>query len=87
MVFQFYNTLLILFNISSRFSGGIIIFATGSCFTIISLLDLVTASIILFPLNSPDLGTTFLKAVFTATTAGSKDCFLYSLANDENHIL
>ena len=53
MVFTFYNTFLNLLNISSLFSSEIIIFPTflgfSSGLTILSMLDLVTASAILFP--------------------------------------
>ena len=42
-----------MFNNLSLFSGGIIISSTGSCFSILSSFDVVTASTILFPMNSP----------------------------------
>ena len=58
-MFHFYNTSLNLFNISSLSSGGIIISSTGSSFTVLSSLDLVTSSETLFPKNSPALWTTF----------------------------
>ena len=64
-MFHFYNTCLNSFNISFPFSGGIIISSTGSCFTILSSYELVTATAILFPKNSPALWTTFLEAVLT----------------------
>ena len=63
-MFHFYNTFINLFNILSLFSDGIIISSTGSCFTILSSFDLVTASAILFPKNSPALWTSCLEAVF-----------------------
>ena len=61
-MFHFYNTCLNSFNISSFFSGGVIISSTflefssitGFVFTILSLYDKITASAILIPKNSPD---------------------------------
>ena len=84
-MFHFYNTFL---NISSLFSGGITIFSTGSCFSILSSSDLVrvakifdsNASAILFPKNSPALWTTFLEA----SSPVFHNCFLYFLPNDKN---
>ena len=61
-MFHFYKTFLNLFNISSLFSGGIIITSTGSCFSILSSFDLVTAYEILFPKYSPALWISFLEA-------------------------
>ena len=66
-MFHFYNTFLNLFNIFSLFPGGIIIPLAGSCFLILSLLDLVhvakvfdsTDSAILFPKYLPALWTAF----------------------------
>ena len=78
---HFHNTFVNLFNISSLFSGGIIIYSTGSCFTILSSLELVTASEILFPKNSPALWT-FLEVVFQEFSPVSNKIFLYFLAND-----
>ena len=63
-MFHFYNTFLNSFNISSLFSGGIIISSTGFGFTILLSFNLATASAILFPINSPVLWTTFFEAVF-----------------------
>ena len=49
MMFHFYTTFLNLFNnISSLFSSRTIVSSTGSCFTILSSFNLVTASEILF---------------------------------------
>ena len=84
-MFCFYNnTCLNLFNTSSLFPSGIIVSPTGSCFTILSAFYLVTASAILFPKNLPPLRTTFLEAVFTASSPVSNNCFLYFLANDKS---
>ena len=66
---HFYNTFLNLFNILSLFSGEIIISSTGSCFSILSWLDVVTAPAILFPKISRAL---------------SNNCFLYFVVNDKN---
>ena len=71
-------------NISSLFSSEIIISSTGSCFSILSSFELVTASAILLPINSPALLTTFSEAAFTASNPVSNNCFLYFLANDKN---
>ena len=79
-MFHFYNTFLNLSNISSFFSDGIIISSTGSCFTILSSFDLVTASVIFFPIDSPALWANFLEASSTISIS----CFLYFLANDKN---
>ena len=65
------------------FSSGIIISSTGSCFLILSLFDLVTASAILFPKNSHALWATFLEAVFKVSSPVSNNC-LYFLTNDKN---
>ena len=73
-MFHFYNTLL------NLLSGGIIISSTGSCFSMLSSFDLVTASAVLFPINSPALWTTFLEA----SSPLSSICFLYFLTNDKN---
>ena len=56
-MFHFYNTCLIFL----LFSDGIIISSTGSCFSILTLFDLATASEILFPKYSPALWTIFWK--------------------------
>ena len=61
------------------FSAGIIISSTGSCFSILSSFELVTASSILFPKTSPALWTTF----FEASSPVFNNCFLYFLANDK----
>ena len=54
-MFHFYiNTCLESFNIASLYSCGIIIFSTGFCFTILLSHDLGSASVVLFPINSPD---------------------------------
>ena len=76
-----------MFNISSHFSGGMIISSTGSCLTILSSFDLVTVSSILFPKNSPALWTTFLEAVFEESSLVFNNCFLYFLANDKHPYL
>ena len=91
-MFHFHNTCFNSFNISSLFSGGIIIYSTGSCFTILSSYKLVTGSAILFPNNSPVFWTTFLEAVFKESNPVSNNCifyiaFLYFLANDKNPYL
>ena len=51
-MFHFYNTSLNSFDISSLFSGGLIISSTGFVCTIPSSYDLATASVILFHRNS-----------------------------------
>ena len=66
------------------FSSGIIIPSRGSCFAILSLVDLVTAYAILFSKNSPASWTTFLEAVFREPSPVSNNCLLYFLANHEN---
>ena len=95
MVFHIYNAYLNSFNISSLFSGGIIIISstflkflseTDCGFTIFYM--------IFFPINSPvasaALLTTFLEAVFRESSpvlaAISNYCFLHLLriANDKN---
>ena len=86
-MFHFYNnTSLNLLNISSLFSGGIITSSTflgfSSVFTISLLLYLVTVSAILFPINSPAIWATFLKAVLAVSHPVFDDWFLYFLAND-----
>ena len=63
-MFHFYNTFLNLFNNSPIFSSGITISSTGSCFTILSSFNLITASAILCPKNLLALWTTFLEADF-----------------------
>ena len=55
-----------------------------SCFSILSLFDLVTASAILFHKISPALWTTFLEAIFKESSLVSNNCFLLFLANDKN---
>ena len=80
MVFHFHNTLLNFLNISSLFSGGIIIFSTGSCFTILLSFDLATVYEILFSINSTALWTTFLEASIPVPN----NCFLYFLVNYKN---
>ena len=80
-MFHFYNALLNLFNISSLSSSGRNISSTNSCFSILSSFDLVAASGILFPKNSPALRTTFLKADFKESGSVSNN---YFLANDNN---
>ena len=63
-MFHFYNnSCLNSFNISSLFSGGIIISLAASCFTILLPFDLVTASTILSSKNSPALRTVFWKVL------------------------
>ena len=69
-----------MFNILSLFSGEIIIYLTGFCISILSSFDLVTASAVLFPKNSPVLLTTFSGAFSPL----SNNCFLHFLANDKN---
>ena len=83
-MFHFCNNCLNSFNVSSLFSGGIIISSTGCYFTILSLFDLVTASGILSSKNSPALWSTFLEEVFGASSAVSNNFFLYFLANDRD---
>ena len=83
-MFHFYNTCLSSFNISSLFSGGIIISSTGFVFTILSSSELVNASVILFPIISPVLWTAFLEAIFKQSSQVSSNCFLYFFANDKN---
>ena len=87
MFHSYNNTSLKSFNILSLFSCRIIISLTGSCFTILSSFDLLTASAILFPKNSPALWTTYFEAVFTASSPISNNCFLYFLANEKNPYL
>ena len=84
-MFHFYNNACRnSFNISSLFSSGMIIFSTGSCFTVLPSFDLVTASAT-FPLKySPILWTTSLEAVFGASSPVSNNCYSYFLANDKN---
>ena len=83
-MFHFYNTFLNLFNISSVISVGIIIYSTGSSFSILSSFELVTESAILFPKNSSAFWATFSEVVFTASSPVSNNCFLYFLANDKS---
>ena len=83
----FYNTCLNLFNISSLFSGGIIVSSTfheiisgaGFSFTILSSI-LFSMN---FPVGSAALWATFLKAVFRASilvfVAVSNNYFPYFL--------
>ena len=66
-----------MFNISTPFSGGTIISSIGSCFT---MFDLVTAPVILFPINSPHLWTTLLEAFSLV----SNNCFSHFLAKNKN---
>ena len=80
----FYNTYLNSFNVSSLFSGRIIISSTGSCFAISSSSNLVTASEILLPKNHLLYGLLFLEAVFKESSPASNNCFLYFIANDKN---
>ena len=54
-MFHFHNTFLNSFNISTLSSSGIIISSAGACLTILSSFNLVTASAVLFPNNSPVL--------------------------------
>ena len=76
------------FNISSLFFSEIFIsltflgFLPG--FTILSLFDLVTASAILFPKNSPALWSTFWKQILQHLVLYPMIVFVYFLANDEN---
>ena len=89
---HFYKTCLNLFNISSLSSVGIAISLTGFLFTIQLSFDLVTASGVLFPNNSPALWTTFLEAVLKESGPVFNNCFLYLfdkfLPNDKNpHLL
>ena len=79
-MFHFNNTFLNLFDISSLFSGGMIVSSTGSCLTILSSFELVIVSSILFPKNLPALWTTFLEAFSSVPN----NCFSYFLANDKN---
>ena len=75
-MFHFYTTFLNFLNISSLASGEIIISSTGSsCFTILSSFDLVNATSILFPKNSPVLWTTFLKTGFQESSSVSNNGF------------
>ena len=78
-MFHFYNIFINMFNISSPFSGGIIISSTflefPSGFTILWSFDLVTTFAILFPKNSPALWITFLEAVFTTSGPVPNNCF------------
>ena len=87
-MFYFYNAFLNLFNISSNFSSGIIIYSTflgfSSGFTISSLFDLVTMSAISFPRNSPAFCTTFLEAVFKEPSLVFNNYELYFLKNYKN---
>ena len=73
---------------STLFYSGIIIFSTffvfSSGFTILLSFELVTASAILFPKNSPVLWPTFLEIVFKEYSPVSNNYFLYFLANDKN---
>ena len=62
------NSCLNSFNISSVFSVWLIISSTVSCFSILLLFDLVTASMILFSKNSPALWTLSLEAVFRTSS-------------------
>ena len=68
----------------SLFSGGIIISSTRSFFTILSSFDLVPASAILFPNNSPVLGANFLETAFKESGPVFNNYFLYFLPNDKN---
>ena len=72
MVFYFSNTCLNSFNISSLFYGGIFIFSIYFKFSSETCFDFTILSAILFPLNSPvasgALWTTFLEAVFRASS-------------------
>ena len=79
-MFYSHNNFLNLSIISSLFSGRIITSSTGSCFSILSSLDFVTASAILFPKYSPALWDTFLEA----SSPVFNNCFLYFLAYDKN---
>ena len=84
-MFQVYNTFLNFFNIYfSFFSSGIIISSAGCCFPILLSFDLVTASAVLFPKNSPALWTIFLEAVFKESSPLSNICFSYFLVNYKN---
>ena len=83
-MFHFYNACINLFNISSLFSCGIIIFSTSIVFTILSLFDLATACAISFRKNSLELSTTFLEAVFKKSCRVLKNCSFYFLAHDKS---
>ena len=48
------------------------------------MFDLVTASAILFPINSPVLWNTFLEAVFKESGPVFNNYFVCFLANDKN---
>ena len=63
-MFHFYNTFLNLLNNSPIFSSVMTNSSTGSCFTILSSFNLITASAILCPGNLLALWTTFLQADF-----------------------
>ena len=79
---DFCNAFLNLFNISSNFSSGIIIYSTflglSSGFT---LFEIVTTSAISFLKNSPALYITFLEAIFKEPTPVFNNYTLYFLKN------
>ena len=72
MMFHFYNTFINSFNISSLFSGWLIISSiflafsliTGFAFTILLCYNLTTVAAILFCKTSSVLWTAFLEAIF-----------------------
>ena len=96
MVFYFYSTFLNLFSISSFFPGAITICTTFLEFPAGKGFGFTILSAILFSMNSPvasvALRTTFLEAVFRASSpvlaAVSNNCFPYLLdrflANHKN---
>ena len=61
--------------------------STAFVFPILSSYKIVTASVILFPINSPVLWTNFLEAVFKESVTVCSNCFLYFIANDKNPYL
>ena len=79
-MFHLYNIFLNLSNICSIFSSGIIILSTALCFSILLLFNVVIASVILFPKNSPGLWTKCLEAFGPV----SNNCVLYFFANNKN---
>ena len=70
------------------FSGRIIISSAFLIFSSITCFGFTILSAILLPINSPAtsaaLWTTFLRAVFRASSPVSYYCFQYFLANDKN---
>ena len=77
MVFNFNITFPIVFNISSLFSGAIVIFSTDSCYKILSLFILSWSVSNFFPKNSHALWTTFSEEVLQLLVLLRQNFFIF----------